>query len=619
MNRRNKSLLVMLADYLMLVLAFWSSLSIRINDFFIPDSPSLYLIFLAPIIAIPVFYFFGLYKSLIRYSNYVSLFLILGATLIYTFLWFFIVIASSIVEKPFDFLIINFLLCNLFTGGLRYLARWILIYKNQEFSSILIYGAGSAGIQLRSALWYSNDIKVKGFLDDDIKIQGKLIDGLRVYSIKSLEKLIKQKDISEVILAMPSLSRSRIKDILDELKKYSLVIRVLPSVSEIARGNISISELKTIKIQDLLKREIRNPSQELLVKDIQGKNILVTGSGGSIGSELCRQIAQLKPSKLILLDISEYALYRLEQSLNEKYPETEIVTLMEDVRDRESIKKIIKKFNIQTIYHAAAYKHVPLVQKNIKAGISVNILGTLACIQAAIDTNVDSFVFISTDKAVRPTNVMGATKRFAELILQAYSIRNRASVSTSDIRVSIVRFGNVLGSSGSVVELFKNQIKKGGPLTVTDPNVIRFFMTIEEAAQLVIQAGAMGASGDIFHLNMGDPVKVSQLAEDMIRLSGRTIKDDENPDGDIEIVFTGLRPGEKLYEELLIDDISSETSHPMIWKAEDKGLSFDDLEGYILEIERNLEQRAYPNLLRILEETVDGFKSTNDLVDPFID
>lgn len=605
LERRDKSLLVMMMDYLMLVLAFWSSLSIRINSIYIPSIDTSYLIVFAPLIALPVFYFFGLYKSLIRYSNYVSLFLIFGATSVYTILWFLIVIASSIVEKPFDFLIINFLLCNLFTGGIRYLARWTLIYKYQDYSSVLIYGAGAGGIQIKSALAYSGDVRVKGFVDDDEKIQGSLIDGLWVFSPSNLENIIKQKDISEVILAMPSLSRSKIKAIIEKLKKYSIKIRVMPSVSEIAKGNISISDLKTVKIEDLLNREIRKPIEELINKDIISKSILVTGAGGSIGSEICRQIIKLQPKKIVLFDISEVSLYQIERELNENAM-CPIITVIGNVTNQTRLSSVIARNKIDTVYHAAAYKHVPMVEKNIFAGIRCNIFGTLSCVRASIKNNVESFVFISTDKAVRPTNIMGATKRFAEIILQGISKDNK-TIGENKTRISMVRFGNVLGSSGSVVPLFREQIEKGGPITVTDPNIIRYFMTTEEAAQLVIQAGAMGKTGDIFVLDMGEQVQVLDLAKDMIRLSGMSIADENNSEGDIEIVFTGLREGEKLFEELLIDGKTKETEHEKIEKVEDKHLSWDEVKTYLSQLETAIRDEDYDKCKEVFSMTVSGY------------
>ena len=612
LKRRSKTVLVMVADYAMLVLAFWCSLSIRINDFYTPSSQSLYLILFAPFIALPIFYSLGLYKSLIRYSSYKSIFVISEAIIIYSLLWFFIVISSSIVIRPYDFLLINLLLSIFLTGGIRYLARWVLITRASHDSSVLIYGAGTAGIQLRGAISYTDDIKVVGFIDDDQRIQGKYVEGLKIYPRDEIKKLLKSNNkISEVIIAIPSLSRLKKQEIVESLKEFSIVIRVLPSVSDIAKGKVAISDLKTIKIEDLLRREIRDPDKELLSKNITNKNILVTGAGGSIGSELCRQIIKLKPSRLVLFDISEASLYLIEQELKEYNSDISILAMIGNVTRRNRLDYILNTYNINTIYHAAAYKHVPLVEKNTIPGIRCNIFGTLTLIQAARDASVENFVFISTDKAVRPTNIMGATKRFAELMLQALAANDDSeTVGNKKTKICIVRFGNVLGSSGSVVPLFRKQIKNGGPITVTDPEIIRYFMTITEAAQLVIQASALKSEGNIFLLDMGDQVKVVDLAKDMVRLSGMTIKDEDHPDGDINIIFTGLRPGEKLFEELLIDDKSEKTEHEKIMKATEKGIKWSQLQQYLIQLEIAIEENDFKKIHDIFLKTVSGYHSS---------
>jgi FlaA1/EpsC-like NDP-sugar epimerase len=610
--RINKNILVMFADYTMLVLSFWISLSIRINDIYFPSKEALYLILLGPLIALPIFFFLGLYKSLIRYSSYKSIFVISEAIIIYSLLWFFIVISSSIVIRPYDFLLINFLLSIFLTGGIRYLARWLLIARARNDASVLIYGAGTAGMQLRGAISYTNDIKVVGFIDDDKRIQGKYVEGLKIYPRNTIKKLLKSnKKITEVIIAIPSLSRSKIQEIVESLKEFSIVIRVLPSVSDIAKGKIEIADLKAVKIEDLLRRDIRDPDKELLQKNITDKSVLVTGAGGSIGSELCRQIIQLEPSRLVLFDISEASLYLIEQELREYDSNVSILAIIGNVTRRSRLDYILNTYEINTVYHAAAYKHVPLVEKNTIPGIRCNIFGTLTLIQAAMNASVDNFVFISTDKAVRPTNIMGATKRFAELILQALAFKNNSETSTNKaIKISIVRFGNVLGSSGSVVPLFKEQIKKGGPITVTDPSIIRYFMTITEAAQLVIQAGALKSDGHIFLLDMGDQVKVLDLAKDMVRLSGMTIKDVDHPDGDIEIIFTGLRPGEKLYEELLIDNKAIKTKHEKIMKATEERIEWSQLHEYLIQLELAIEESDFKKVRDVFLKTVSGYHSS---------
>ena len=558
LSRRTKNTLVMMTDYFTLVFSFWSSLSIRINDIYIASGDSLLLIIIAPFIALPIFYSFGLYQSFIRYANYRALITLIFAVSIYTLLWFIIVVISGLIEKPYDFLIINWLTTIFFIGGIRYIARWLLSIKGHSTNNVLIYGAGSAGIQLNSTILHSPEMKVVAFVDDNKAIHGNYIEGLAVYSRNSLDKIIDKKDVKEILVAIPSMTKSEKSDLLQSLKGLPVVIRMLPSLSDVTAGRVSISDLKKVKIDDLLKREPRKPDSNLLRHDVDGMNILVTGAGGSIGSELCREVVKLSPKNLVLFDISEYALYKLEAELLEEELDINLITVIGNVTNQERFEQIIDKYNINTIYHVAAYKHVPMVEKNIFAGVRCNIFGTLYCCNAAIRKGVKSFVFISTDKAVRPTSIMGATKRFAEMILQAL-VENGESNNT---RISIVRFGNVLGSSGSVVPLFRQQIENGGPVTVTDPEIIRYFMTLKESAQLIIQAGAMGSIADIFLLDMGKPIRVADLARDMIQLSGRSVKDYENPDGDIEIIFTGLRPGEKLYEELLIDDKSKPTKHP---------------------------------------------------------
>jgi UDP-N-acetylglucosamine 4,6-dehydratase len=611
LSRFSKNSLVMFSDYAMLVLAFWLSLSIRINNIYIPTEAALYLILFAPLIALPIFYFFGLYKSLIRYSSYKSLILIAWSISIYTILWFLIVMLAAIVIKPYDFLIINLLISIFLTGGIRYSARWFLISRGNKKSKVLIYGAGSAGLQLSSAIWYSNDIKVVGFIDDDKSIQGKYIDSLKVYSPKEIEKIIEKKDINEVIIAIPSLSKKGISVLINSLKQYSIIIRVLPSLIDLVKGRVSIADLKVINIEDLLQREVRLPNKDLLRCDIENKNILITGAGGSIGSELCRQIIRLQPKSMILLDISEAALYLIEKELLDLNLDISILTVIGNVTRRKRLDFLLKNYKVEIIYHTAAYKHVPMVEKNMVAGIRCNIIGTLTCIESALHNDVESFVYISTDKAVRPTNVMGATKRFAELLLQAISKKKILDNKANKTRITIVRFGNVLGSSGSVVPLFQKQIEKGGPITVTDPKIIRYFMTITEASQLVIQAGSMGSNGDIFILDMGEPVSVLELARDMISLSGMNVKDDNNPDGDIEITFTGLRPGEKLYEELLIDEKSEKTKHEKIMKANEPYIPYEDMQIYIKELEQAVNNFDQIKMEDIFLATVSGYKSNS--------
>ncbi len=609
LSRSGKTMIVIIADYILLVFSFWASLSIRSNAFYLPIMESNFLILMGPFIAISIFYFFGLYKSLIRYSNYQSLLTIMIAGSVYTLLWFLIVLSVGIVEKPYDFLIINWMMTLFCVGGLRYVARWILIQRSKEYSCVVIYGAGSAGIQLEAAMKYNSEIKVIAFIDDDQSMHGRYIEGIKIYDPSSLSWLAEKRGASEVLVAVPSISRSKKHKLLQFLKQFPMVIRILPGLSELAQGKVSVEDLKRIKIEDLLKREVREPNKELLKKDIQNRNVLITGAGGSIGSEICRQVIRQQPNLLILFEISELALYKIEKELLETKSDVQIMAVLGNVTNKQRLKIIFDRYNVNTIYHTAAYKHVPMVEKNTLAGLRCNIFGTLACVEAAINSDVQSFIFISTDKAVRPTNIMGATKRFAELILQGLAIENKDSKVNT--RISIVRFGNVLGSSGSVVPLFREQIEKGGPVTVTDPNIIRYFMTISEAAQLVIQAGSMGSAGEIFLLDMGEPIPILQLAKDMIRLSGMSIRDKNNSDGDVEIKITGLRPGEKLYEELLIDDTASTTKHEKIMMANDRGISMEKIREKLLELEEAAKEDDYIRIKQVFTDTVEDFKSSN--------
>ena len=613
--RSYKQLLTIAVDYFVLVFTFELSLSVRINDIYQPTDQTMYFIFIAPLIALPIFYFSGLYRTLIRYSGYKILVNIIIGVSIYTVLWFLIVIASGIVIKPYDFLFINWISSISAICALRFVARWLLIQKYGSYTSALVYGAGAAGIQLESAMRYSTEVSIEGFLDDDKDKHGRSIKGLRVYNPNNLKKILKRKKINEIYIAIPSISKSGRQEILKSLRKYPILIRELPGFTDLVQGRLNISDLKLIKIEDLLKREARKANDELLKKNINNKNVLVTGGGGSIGSQLCKEIVSNDPKSIVILDINEYSLYKIEREILELNPETKCIPILANVEHERSIKEVFNKHKINTIYNTAAYKHVPMVEKNISAAIKTNIFGTLACIKAAKNSSVENFVFISTDKAVRPTNIMGATKRFAELILQSYSSKE---IKDNMPEISIVRFGNVLGSSGSVVPLFRDQIKKGGPITVTDKNIIRYFMTIKEAAQLVIQAGALNYPGSIFLLDMGEPIGIDNLARDMIRLSGMSVKDSDNPNGDIEIIYTGLRPGEKLYEELLIDGKSEKTEHDKIFQAKDDSIDLTKIEKYIAELKDAIDSNSYLSIIEILKDTVTGFNHSDNKADAII-
>jgi len=608
LGRPIKTIIIVMVDYFLLTSSFWLSLSVRNNSIYIPNPESNFLILLGPLIAIPIFYSFGLYKSIIRYSSIQSLLTIMKAVSFYTLLWFLVVLSVAIVSKPYDFLIINWLLTIFLTGAIRYSAQAIL-GNNDSKINVLIYGAGSAGIQLEAALKFNNTYKVVGFIDKKKELEGQLISGKKIQSASNLDKTLKDKEVGEILIAIPTLSRKKRFELLQTLKKYPVIIKSIPSLSDLAEGRVSISDLKQINIEDLLQREVRKPKKELISRDVENKIVLVTGAGGSIGSEICRQLMELNPKKLILFDISEYALYKIEKELLEAEKSFSIFAIIGNITNQTRLEKIISNYDVETIYHTAAYKHVPMVEKNTIAGIRCNIFGTLACINAAINSNVKSFVFISTDKAVRPTNIMGATKRFAELILQAIPEREKQKKKQLNTRISMVRFGNVLGSSGSVVPLFYEQIEKGGPITVTDPEIVRYFMTIKEAAQLVIQAGSLGENSEIFVLDMGEPIPVLDLAKDMVTLSGMAIKDAKNPDGDIEIIFTGLRPGEKLYEELLIDETAFPTEHQKIMRVDDAGISWEEISKHLSEFEKAIDLDDFQIINNIFLKTVAGYKN----------
>jgi FlaA1/EpsC-like NDP-sugar epimerase len=511
-------------------------------------------------------------------------------------------------------ILINWLLSILAIGGSRMIGRWLLSGADArqnitERTNVVIYGAGSAGRQLSNALTHSNEYKTAAFIDNNAGLLGQSIHGIRVVPRDHLGRLIKKKNVTEVLLAIPSLTRSERNEIIHFLESYAVLVRSLPSVAELAQGKLRIADLRDVSIKDLLGRDSVDVNSELLGLNITNKVVMVTGAGGSIGSELCRQILGLKPQVLVLFDQSEFALYGIHKELvNVDMPNVEILPMLGSVTNPKRLSHILGRFDVNTIYHAAAYKHVPMVESNNAEGVSNNVFGTLACAQAAIDHGVDTFVLVSTDKAVRPTNTMGATKRVAELVLQSLAVG-------SSTRFSMVRFGNVLNSSGSVIPLFREQIKGGGPVTVTDPEILRYFMTIPEAVELVIQAGAMAKGGDMFVLDMGKPVRILDLAEKMIRLSGLRLKDKLHPFGDIEIKFTGLRPGEKLYEELLIGGNVFKTDNPMILRAEEEMLAWDDLKLILDELKESVDSGDKVKLRQLLIKAVPGFKPQSDIID----
>ena len=477
--------------------------------------------------------------------------------------------------------------------------------------NVLIYGAGEAGRQLAKSLENNSEFEVIGFLDDNLLLQKKNFFGLKIYSALSLKKIITAEKVSIVFLAIPSIGRNKRNQIIKKLNKYKLVVKTLPTVSEIVDGRVTVSDIKDFNVDDLLNREKVKPDIKLLSKNIKNKIVVVTGAGGSIGSELCRQIIKSKPKNLILYELNEYALYKISEELKFYNNGQKIIPLLSDAQDQEKLEVIFETFKVDTVYHAAAYKHVPLVEENICAGVKNNIFSTLAVANACINKNVKNLVLISSDKAVRPTNVMGATKRVSELYMQAIYEKNK----NKKINFSIVRFGNVLESSGSVIPKFKKQISYGGPVTLTHKKVTRYFMTITEAAQLVLQAGAMGKHSEVFVLNMGKSIKIIELIKNMIRLSGFTIKDNNNPNGDIEIKITGLRPGEKLYEELLIGDKPKKTNHPEIKKINDPFIPFDQLNLHLEKLKNLITKNRITDVKKLLKKLIKSYKSNSKIVD----
>jgi len=605
---------MMIIDSVTLVLVLFLSFSARLGYWFWPEDDLFFAIVFAPIIAIPIFIWFGLYREIIRYISFSMLWVVIQAVSLFALIWGILSFMIAIEGIPRSVILINWLFAFVFISGLRIVFYWLLsgIYNKSNLNSknIIIYGAGSAGRQLSIALRQSNDYNSVAFVDDEVDIQNHSIGGIKVISPDHIKNLIKRKNITEVWLAMPSIQKSRRRAILNSLQNYPLHVRSLPSVSQLAKGTVKIADLQDLSIKDLLGRDLILASKELLGFNIENKVVMVTGAGGSIGSELCRQIFLLKPKLLVLFEINELNLYLIEEELLKLgNQDIRVFPILGSVNKKNLVYQVCKKFKVQTIYHAAAYKHVPMVEFNNCEGVNNNIFGTLNCAQAAINANVNTFVLISTDKAVRPTNTMGASKRFAELILQALSVNQSSTLFT------MVRFGNVLGSSGSVIPLFKSQIKNGGPITITDSKMVRYFMTIPESVELVIQAGAMANGGDVFVLDMGEPVSILDLAKKMIYLSGLDIKDETNPDGDIEIIYTGLRPGEKLYEELLIGGKVSKTNNEMIMRAEEQMLSWENLEEILIQLEEEVNNLNAVKIRDLLLKAIPEFMPQSDITD----
>ncbi len=600
-SRLKKRMGLIAVDIVLLILALWLAVSIRVGSWYVPSADKLIWFFLAVAFAIPVFIRMGMYRAVIQYMGMQAIWTIFASVSLVSLLFGVALLLGDPYGIPRSSLIIFWLLSLLLVGGCRLVLRWGLGISMKSKVVVAVYGAGDAGVQLTTALKYAADTRVIAFLDDNKALEKYEIAGIKVYACDDVARLIERYGLQQVFIAMPSATRGQRRKVLEKLAPYPVEVRILPGFSELTKKGVQLDAVRDVSIEDLLGRDAVAPNDDLLQQNIVGKVVMVTGAGGSIGSELCRQILRQKPTMLLLFEQSEFALYSIKEELKGiAESDVEIIPLLGSVTHQRRVEHVCQTFAVQTLYHAAAYKHVPLVEYNPIEGVINNVLGTWRTAKAAIAAGVETFVLISTDKAVRPTNVMGASKRLAELGLQALAS------SQSSTRICMVRFGNVLGSSGSVVPLFSKQIKEGGPVTVTHAEITRYFMTIPEASQLVIQAGAMGKGGDVFVLDMGEPIKIIDLAHKMILLSGLTVKNAEHPEGDISIECTGLRPGEKLYEELLIGDNVFGTQHPLIMRAEEDMLSLariEALEQHFMEAARDFDVERIRALL--LESVVE--------------
>ncbi|MGY2186542.1 UDP-N-acetyl-alpha-D-glucosamine C6 dehydratase [compost metagenome] len=644
LSRRRKRLIQVTCDVLLVWLALWMAFVVRlgIDDLINPLEGHRWLFISAPIVAIPMFIRFGMYRAVMRYFGNDALIAIIKAVSLSSLLLAVVVYWYSNHETvvPRSIIFNYWWLSLVLIGGLRlgmrqyFLGDWFSAAQHVPFTNrddglpkVAIYGAGAAGNQLAVALRMGRVMRPVAFIDDDRSIAHRVISGLQVYTPKHIQQMIDETGAQEILLAVPSATRGRRREILNFLEAFPLHVRSVPGFMDLASGRVKVDDIQEVDIADLLGRDAVPAQGDLLEHCIKNQSVLVTGAGGSIGSELCRQILSLHPTTLILFEHSEFNLYsilsELEQRIARESLSVRLLPILGSVRNQDKLLDVMKTWHVDTVYHAAAYKHVPMVEHNIAEGVLNNVIGTLNTAQAALQTGVSNFVLISTDKAVRPTNVMGSTKRLAELTLQALS-REVAPVMFGDktnvsrvnkTRFTMVRFGNVLGSSGSVIPLFHKQIKSGGPLTVTHPKITRYFMTIPEAAQLVIQAGSMGQGGDVFVLDMGEPVKIVELAEKMIHLSGLSVRSEKNQHGDISIQFTGLRPGEKLYEELLIGDNVATTQHPMIMTANEDYLSWDVLKVRLTELLLAVEHDDYSQVRQLLRDTVSGYTPDGEIVD----
>ena len=638
-----KQALALLSDTVICVAAVLLAIDLRLETNTPWNIQHTWMFLVGVAFFLPIFISMGFYRAIFRYAGLQAIFSLSRAMAVYALLYAAVFTVFGIEKVPRSMGLLQPLIFGLGIVSSRlFVLYWLGDFGwNRLLSTTpraLIYGAGSAGRQLAGGLSPSTEVNVIGYVDDDDRLHGHNLNGLNIYSPNELAHIVESKQISQIFLALPSVSQRRRNEVINQLLPLRVQVRTLPGLADLASGKVTVSDLRELNIEDLLGRDLVVPNPLMLTKNITGKVVMVTGAGGSIGSELCRQIVKAKPSILLLLEISEFALYEIHLELEaavsalanqESELSTEasplalfsklpmLIPLLANARDAHRMAEIFRTWRPTTVYHVAAYKHVPLVEYNLVEGIKNNVHSTVVTAMQAELHGVSDFVLVSTDKAVRPTNIMGASKRLAEMVLQAKAASQviKFGEFVRQTKFSMVRFGNVLGSSGSVVPLFSQQIANGGPITLTDERMTRYFMTIPEAAQLVIQAAAMANSGDVFVLDMGQPVRILDLAKRMVDLSGLTVLDHNNPQGDIEIQITGLRPGEKLYEELLIGDNPLPTSHPRIMKAHEEYLPWLELEGKLMILNSALDSNNVPVIRTLIQELVPGYQPDADVVD----
>ena len=612
--RAQKRLLMLSVDVAGIPLVLWAALTLRFGTTRYDIAGTEWMYLAALFTSVLVFARMGLYRAVIRYLGPRAVFAVFTGVTTSVVLLTVVAFLWPNRAMPVTALPIYWAFALIYVGGSRFLVRGLLNFRwSNGTQRVVIYGAGGAGVQLATGLMRSGRYHPIAFIDDNTSLQGSTINGLEVFSPRSLPDLVRNEGVAAVLLALPSQSRRRRQEILKSIEPLALLVQTVPDYGDILSGNARVEDVRDVDAGDLLGRDSVPPNARLLDACINSKVVMVTGAGGSIGSELCRQIIRLRPTQLLLFEMSELALYNIERELKallvSEGLSVDLVALLGDAHHKHRVKEIMQIYGVQTIYHAAAYKHVPIVEQNIVEGIYNNTFSTWNAAEAALEARVETFVLISTDKAVNPTNVMGATKRFAEIVLQGLQTRSNFT------RFCMVRFGNVLESSGSVVPLFREQVRRGGPVTVTHKDVIRYFMTIPEAAQLVLQAGSMGKGGDVFVLDMGKPVRISDLAKRMISLMGLTVRDEENPDGDIEIVYTGLRPAEKLFEELLIGTNVTGTEHPMIMRAMEHSLPWHQVQAVLDDMSLALTRFDCDRARQLLMQTVAEYKPSGDIQD----